>query len=90
MEVPALERMPELLPHERYILELFVAVSSSRPPAFGEKLAPIPVTEIAAAYGYLGVDDHLSPLDWMKTVQNLDAALREHIESTRTRHTPPR
>lgn len=81
IEVPMLDKPPKLLPYEQFLLSYYLVLCGSRPPSMGETPAPIPISEIMAAYFYYDLGQHVAREDWARTVRELDGALIDHAKA---------
>jgi hypothetical protein len=78
IDVPALSKVPILLPHENFLLENYLKLATSRPPSMGAVAAPIPLSETMAAYVYFDLAEHITRQEWARVVRDLDVALIDH------------
>lgn len=71
---PALEKLPELLEHQEFALELFFMLTPSRPIGFGGA-GGISTADIMAVADESGYD----PLEWLHLCRAMDAVYLEHV-----------
>ncbi len=71
---PALEKLPDLLEHQRFALELFFMLSPSRPMGFGAA-GGITTADIMAVADESGFD----PLEWLHLCRAMDSVYLEHV-----------
>jgi hypothetical protein len=75
---PELRSRPQLEFHEQYAIEHYLRLSGSRRPSMSDVPMPIPASEAASFYEFMGLAQHYERERWLDIVAMLDQVMVDH------------